>query len=522
MSNRTSLPGSSDTKSCWRKIGKHGGALLLCTFLLSGCGRLAAVLGYADSNTSSQTSVAGSGTAAPPNTTATAAGANTLASNSNPSGSGTAPNNVGSNNASGATNPGPVTIAPLNGPSGGPSGLDTAPPDANARPLLPGQSGEQLTPNGLPALQPHGVDLKNLFSEDIKDPVERIKRVENAVVEMRRDFDAVLPSIVRLVAVEQDMQDLTRQLGVLLQNEPQAIAAAAPGGAGGAAMPLSPLGVSNSVPPSSTGSGPGIVTNTTTPPVSQNALAPLNPNGAATPVNSSGALAPLAPLDGASPVNNVPAATMPVAPPAAPVAAVQNSSSVPVSLSPPASATGAGLQGQPFTPNGSALPAIAPLNSPAATVAGGSVSGAVASPQTQPGATVPAIAPAPVPASAGSETIGKNGIGASAGTVRDLRIGEHPGSTRLVIDSSAAITYKADLDNQEHLLVIDLPGAGWSSKTAEKLSTSPLITSWSVTANATGSHLILQLKGPAKILKQSTLPAAGTEPFKIVIDLAKS
>ena len=128
----------------------------------------------------------------------------------------------------------PTTLAPLTGGAPGP-------PDQAARPPLPGQSGNPMMPNNLPALQPRGVDLQQLLAPDITDPIERIKRLENAVIEMRRDFDAVLPSIVRLVAVEQDMQNLSKQLGTLLQNEPQSDAAA-PGGDEVVARPLSPPG----------------------------------------------------------------------------------------------------------------------------------------------------------------------------------------------------------------------------------------------------------------------------------------
>lgn len=96
-----------------------------------------------------------------------------------------------------------------------------SPPDAGIKPLLPGQSGTQYTAEGLPVLQPsHGVNLETLFAQDIRDPIERVKRVENAVIDIRQELDAITPSIVRLVAVEKDIQSLVEQLEVLLQNEP--------------------------------------------------------------------------------------------------------------------------------------------------------------------------------------------------------------------------------------------------------------------------------------------------------------
>lgn len=93
------------------------------------------------------------------------------------------------------------------------------PPGAGDRPILPGESGRQRTAEGLPILDSKGPNLKQLFREDIKDPIERIKRIENAVLEMRQDLDSVLPAINRLVSVEGDIQALTTQLQGLLTDE---------------------------------------------------------------------------------------------------------------------------------------------------------------------------------------------------------------------------------------------------------------------------------------------------------------
>lgn len=96
-----------------------------------------------------------------------------------------------------------------------------APPGSQMTPLMPGQSGTQYRSDGLPALQPsQGVKLEQLFAQELRDPDLRMQRVENAVIGIRRDLDAVMPSIVRLVAVEQDIQSLVEQLEVLLREEP--------------------------------------------------------------------------------------------------------------------------------------------------------------------------------------------------------------------------------------------------------------------------------------------------------------
>ncbi|MBN8520802.1 MAG: hypothetical protein J0L77_02735 [Alphaproteobacteria bacterium] len=94
------------------------------------------------------------------------------------------------------------TIAPL-----------AAPPGAESRPPAPGTTGTPKTSDGLPALQPPlGINNTTLFKVPLNDPGERMQRLENAVQELRNDFDKMAPAIVRLVAVESDIQELIKQL----------------------------------------------------------------------------------------------------------------------------------------------------------------------------------------------------------------------------------------------------------------------------------------------------------------------
>ncbi|PCK00431.1 MAG: hypothetical protein COA45_01235 [Zetaproteobacteria bacterium] len=76
-------------------------------------------------------------------------------------------------------------------------------------------------PNGLPLLKPmKGINADTLFTENIKNAGERFNRVENAVVDLRKEFEVYKPSIVRLAAVESDIQNLIKELEVLLQETP--------------------------------------------------------------------------------------------------------------------------------------------------------------------------------------------------------------------------------------------------------------------------------------------------------------
>lgn len=103
-------------------------------------------------------------------------------------------------------------IAPLTGTA--------PPPNAETRPLKPGQSDRPIGPDGLPQLQAKGINYEQLFTERLSNDEDRFDRLENAVLDMRRDFEAVLPSVIRLVAVEKDIENLVGQLETLLQTEP--------------------------------------------------------------------------------------------------------------------------------------------------------------------------------------------------------------------------------------------------------------------------------------------------------------
>ena len=67
-----------------------------------------------------------------------------------------------------------------------------------------------------------------LFSESIRDSDERFDRLEEAVQEIRNEFDSIKPAISRLVATEEDIQDLLAQLKTLLAEDTAIPAAAVP------------------------------------------------------------------------------------------------------------------------------------------------------------------------------------------------------------------------------------------------------------------------------------------------------
>jgi hypothetical protein len=122
-----------------------------------------------------------------------------------------------------------------------------------------------------------------------------------------------------------------------------------------------------------------------------------------------------------------------------------------------------------------------------------------------------AAAPAPKPASSGGAT-----------TVSALRTGEHPGKTRLVLDLTGESKYRADIDNDENLLLIELSDAGWSAA-SQKLLNHPLIKGYTTQPSGNGGTILaLELQKPAKILGSAALKPNAQYGNRIYLDLAAS
>lgn len=292
----------------------------------------------------------------------------------------------------------------------------SAPPGGGDRPLMPGQSGTEYMPNGMPALSPaKGINADLMFAEKISNEEARFKRLENAVADMRREFESVKPAIIRLSAVESDMQDLLTQLQTLTGAPPRpaansAIDTAIPN------MPPMADTLSEDVPH---GDAPGAVYSPPPPP---------------------------------SMANQKPQSMV---------------AAIPVQIDEKA---------DPPVKKNTEPPKKPPISSAKS---------------------------------------------ASGITIIGIRSGLHDGIVRLVLDISASTPHHADVDNTEHLLTIELPGAGWAGPSSGKFGKTPLLSSWTRTAteDGKGSIIAIPLQGKAKVVKDSVLPAGANASFRVVIDL---
>jgi len=289
------------------------------------------------------------------------------------------------------------------------------PPRFDNDPLKPGQMTSEAMPNGLPALSPmKGINYDTLFAEKIKNSGERFDRVENAVTDLRRELETYKPAIVRLAAVESDIQGLIKELEVLLQETPS---------------PQPPLGLK--------GGGADAKDNRTVQDVVLD-IQQLDPK--------------------------------PATPPNIPAPAKSHPDR------PPAKARGAPTAQQKTA---SVLPSQKKKRKPAKDFGG-------------------------LP------------------TALNFRVGEHNDTLRIAFDTNKATPFTVELDNEEHLILIELPQASWDGKRERSFPNSALLETLSVepTNGEKGSMVIISLKKDTKILQRKHLSPDKTSDYhRVYFDL---
>lgn len=106
-------------------------------------------------------------------------------------------------------------------------------------------------------------------------------------------------------------------------------------------------------------------------------------------------------------------------------------------------------------------------------------------------------------------------------TVRNMRVGEKNGGvTRIVLDTNSPARLNYDLDNNEKILVIEVPDAGWAAQKSASLTQSPLVASYKAESDKTGSRLVLQLKKEATVLSTARLAAGKGSGDRVYLDIA--
>ncbi len=108
-------------------------------------------------------------------------------------------------------------------------------------------------------------------------------------------------------------------------------------------------------------------------------------------------------------------------------------------------------------------------------------------------------------------------------SIQNVRFGNHEGGkSRMVIDVSAASNFTFDIDNNEKVMVVEIPGTVWSAgPITRQLQDHPLVQSMASSPDGQGgTRVVLQMKAPAKVLWSQAIPPAGGQGNRIVIDIS--
>lgn len=138
----------------------------------------------------------------------------------------------------------------------------------------------------------------------------------------------------------------------------------------------------------------------------------------------------------------------------------------------------------------------------------------------EPVAIVPVTAPtaAAAPTTAPAQTFSRPDPNGNTG-VYSVRVGEHPGKTRIVLDVGTKQTFRTDIDNNEKIMIVELPDAQWSAAKSQNFGKSPFISSYKVEETGDGHMMIFQLKNKAKIGYEAEIGSVNGQGRRIVIDL---
>ncbi len=140
-----------------------------------------------------------------------------------------------------------------------------------------------------------------------------------------------------------------------------------------------------------------------------------------------------------------------------------------------------------------------------------------------PPSAVPAVANGMVPGAPIAIPAAYTPPAINVASIQNVRFGNHDGGkSRMVIDVSAASHFTFDIDNNEKLMVVEIPGTVWSAgPITRQLQDHPLVESMASSPDGQGgTRVVLQLKAPAKVLWSQAIPPAGGQGNRIVIDIS--
>ncbi|MEE8272889.1 MAG: N-acetylmuramoyl-L-alanine amidase, partial [Alphaproteobacteria bacterium] len=105
-------------------------------------------------------------------------------------------------------------------------------------------------------------------------------------------------------------------------------------------------------------------------------------------------------------------------------------------------------------------------------------------------------------------------------SVVTIRMGDHPDKTRLVLEMTAAPNYRVFTLDNPHRMVIDFPAMDWRADGDPDAAVGLIARLRHGIQDGGSTRVVLELKGPARVVDTFFLPAVGSMPYRFVLDLA--
>jgi len=119
----------------------------------------------------------------------------------------------------------------------------------------------------------------------------------------------------------------------------------------------------------------------------------------------------------------------------------------------------------------------------------------------------------------GAEVAAVQSLAPVASMVTGIRVGKHPGKTRVVIDVSQPTDVRYDVSADGTAVFIELPTVNWSAQPFSARHAKGQVVDYTFSKDGAGGRLSILSSGPVRINKPFFVSPDGTRGHRIVIDI---
>lgn len=104
-------------------------------------------------------------------------------------------------------------------------------------------------------------------------------------------------------------------------------------------------------------------------------------------------------------------------------------------------------------------------------------------------------------------------------SVKSVRIGQHPGKTRIVFDLDSDVQFTTKFVDNNKTLVVSFPSTAWKAEPKTKVSGQSLISGYSASSHASSADVEVGLNAQGKLAYQKMMKPSGNYGHRLVLDV---